>query len=83
MPSLNIFTRSDDGSSVPSTETAETLSSPTILAGIIVAAVIFLGIAVWLGLRVYRKRARNRREAKMGAAFLSVKGIVRDNAKDQ
>jgi len=55
------------------------ISNPIYIAGIVVAVVIVLGISTWLGLRVFKKRAAAKRESKMGAAFLSVKGLVRDD----
>ncbi len=70
MPAFTFLARSDADSS----NSSDSISNPVYIAGIVVAAVIGLGIAVWLGLRAYRKRVRNRREEKMGAAFLSVKG---------
>lgn len=61
-----LFTRltaRDDSSSSDST------SNPTIIAGIIVAAVIGLGAAIWLVFRWYRKRAAQKREERRGSAF--------------
>ena len=75
MPAFSFLARADADSS----NSSDSISNPVYIAGIVVAAVIGLGITVWLGLRAYRKRVRNRREEKMGAAFLSVKGLVRED----
>lgn len=70
-----ILSRTD----LPSSTDSSSISNPIYVAGIVVAFVIILGISAWLGLRVYKKRAAAKRESKMGAAFLSVKGLVRDD----
>jgi len=56
-----------------------TVHNPIIIAGIIAIALIFFALSLWLGFRIYRKRATAKRESKMGAAFLSVKGLVQDD----
>jgi hypothetical protein len=38
-----------------------------------------LGIATWLGVRYYRNRVQAKREDKRGAAFLSVRGLVKES----
>lgn len=58
---------------------APTLSNPAYLAGLIVAVVLLLGVALWLGLRSYRKRQSAKRKERTDAAFLSVKGLVRED----
>ena len=71
---------------LPSSADSPSVLNPIYVVGIVVAVVTILGISGWLGLRVYRKRAAAKRESKMGAAFLSVKGLVREgdpmNEKD-
>ncbi|TFY83631.1 hypothetical protein EWM64_g384 [Hericium alpestre] len=58
-------------------------SKGTIIAGICVAAASALAVALWLGIRWYRKRLQRKREDARGAAFLNVKGIVKvDDEKD-
>jgi len=64
---------------LPSSANSSSISNPIYAAGIVIAIVIVLGISAWLGLRVFKKRAAAKRESKMGAAFLSVKGLVRDD----
>jgi len=64
---------------LPSSADSSSISNPIYIVGIVIAAVTILGISVWLGLRVYRKRAAAKRESKMGAAFLSVRGLVRED----
>ncbi|KAF8962779.1 hypothetical protein BDZ97DRAFT_1905168 [Flammula alnicola] len=75
MPAFHVFPRSQ----TPSDSASPSISNPIYIAGIIVAAVIFLGFLVWMGLRAYRKRLASKRESQMGAAFLSVKGLVRED----
>ena len=58
------------------------VSNPIYIAGIIVAAVIALGGAIWLVVHWLRKRAAKKREEKMNGAFLSVKGLVREGSMD-
>ncbi|KDR76307.1 hypothetical protein GALMADRAFT_247666 [Galerina marginata CBS 339.88] len=77
MPSVQFLTRSE-----PSSD-ASSISNPVYIAGIIVAAVIISGVGIWMGLRFYRKRMAAKRESERGAAFLSVKGLVRDDAGNE
>ncbi|PPQ67474.1 hypothetical protein CVT25_006015 [Psilocybe cyanescens] len=72
-----VIARSDPGSS-----NGPTLANPIYLAGLIVALVILAGAGAWLGLRTYRKRMMSKRQEKTGAAFLSVKGLVRDDSNN-
>ncbi|PBK78500.1 hypothetical protein ARMSODRAFT_924877 [Armillaria solidipes] len=51
---------------------------PIYIAGFVVVGVLLLGVALWLGIRTHRRRAQAKREENLGAAFLSVKGLVRD-----
>ncbi|KAK0483982.1 hypothetical protein IW261DRAFT_1583211 [Armillaria novae-zelandiae] len=51
---------------------------PIYIAGFVVVGVLLLGVALWLAIRTYRRRAQAKREETLGAAFLSVKGLVRD-----
>ncbi|KAJ3734212.1 hypothetical protein DFJ43DRAFT_1064047 [Lentinula guzmanii] len=51
--------------------------SPIYIAGIALIGSIVLGVSVWLTVRQLRKRARSKRESERGAAFLSVRGVVR------
>ncbi|KAF8199559.1 hypothetical protein BJ912DRAFT_654955 [Pholiota molesta] len=74
MPAFILLQRSE----TPSTP-SNSVSNPIYLVGVIVAVAIILVVAAWLGLRAYRKRLAAKREEKMGAAFLSVKGLVREN----
>ena len=64
--------RSDSSTSFTS------VNSPIVVAGIIVIVLIFCGVFLWLGFRIYQKRAAAKRESRMGASFLSVKGVVPD-----
>ncbi|PBK92881.1 hypothetical protein ARMGADRAFT_929500 [Armillaria gallica] len=51
---------------------------PIYIAGFVVVGVLLLGVALWLAVRTHRRRAQAKREENLGAAFLSVKGLVRD-----
>jgi hypothetical protein len=77
MPAIYLFQRSN------SSVDLSTIHSPIIIAGLILIALIFCAIFSWLGFRVYRKRAMAKRESKMGAAFLSVKGVVHDGSGNE
>ncbi|PPQ71194.1 hypothetical protein CVT24_010012 [Panaeolus cyanescens] len=66
----------------PRSDTSNSASNPIYIAGIIVAAVIALGASIWLGVRWIRKRAAKKREEKVNGAFLSVKGLVREDSLD-
>jgi hypothetical protein len=55
------------------------IRNPIIIAGLLVIGLIFCGLLAWFGFRIYRKRAVAKRESKMGAAFLSVKGVVHED----
>jgi len=78
MPAFQFLSRSDE-----SKDSSPTMSNPVYIAGIVVIAVIGLGVAVWLGLHFHRKRAAARRQLNMGAAFFSVKGLVPDRPDDE
>ncbi|KAI0711961.1 hypothetical protein C8T65DRAFT_574793 [Cerioporus squamosus] len=49
----------------------DTSINPTIIAGIIVAAVIGLGAALWLAIRWFKKRATTKREQLRVSAFVN------------
>lgn len=53
--------------------------TPTIIGGIIVAAAIGFGAALWLLIRFMRKRTTKKREEERGAAFLNVRGLVKED----
>lgn len=71
MPALYVFSRSTADSGSPN-------HKPVYIAGFVVAAVTILAVAAWIGLKRYRKHIANKREEKLGAAFLSVRGLVKD-----
>ncbi|KAI1797264.1 hypothetical protein LXA43DRAFT_404633 [Ganoderma leucocontextum] len=52
--------------------------NPIIIAGIIVAAVIAAGLAMWLAIRWFRQRAAAKRNVRRGSAFVNFRGF--DNA---
>ncbi|KAF8807010.1 hypothetical protein BYT27DRAFT_7257007 [Phlegmacium glaucopus] len=75
MPALKYFQRSNS-----STDSSTiTVHSPITIAGITAITLVLFVLFLWLGFRIYRKRAAAKRESKMGATFLSVKGLVQDD----
>ena len=52
--------------------------TPTLIVGIVIAVLIVVGLAVWLGVRALRKRGATQREEERGAAFLNVRGLVNE-----
>lgn len=73
-PSLSLLPRASNYGAASSS------GLPTIvIVGFVVAGVIVLLVAGWLGLRWYRKRAARKRDNARGAAFLSVRGLVKDD----
>lgn len=48
------------------------------IIGFSIAGAILLGIALWLGIYLYRKRLARKRQDQMGSAFLSVRGLVKE-----
>lgn len=66
-----------------SDSTLTTIHSPIFIAGLTIIILIFCGVSTWLGLRIYQKRAAAKRESRMGASFLSVKGVVPDRPKNE
>jgi hypothetical protein len=49
------------------------------MAGLAIAGAIVIAISLWFILKMARKRAAKKREENMGTAFLSVRGVVRDD----
>jgi hypothetical protein len=48
------------------------------VAGFCVIGVLLFGVALWGVIRCYRKRSKTKREKAQGAAFMTVRGVVRD-----
>ncbi|KAJ4476205.1 hypothetical protein J3R30DRAFT_414275 [Lentinula aciculospora] len=72
-----IFLRDDSS-------TAENSSlSPIYIAGIALIGTIIMGTVAWLTVRQLRKRSRSKRENERGAAFLSVRGVVREGREKE
>ncbi|KAF9453411.1 hypothetical protein P691DRAFT_792500 [Macrolepiota fuliginosa MF-IS2] len=49
------------------------------IVGFVVAGAIVAGIALWLGIHIYRKSLAKKRQDRMGPAFLSVRGVVKED----
>ncbi|KAF8623647.1 hypothetical protein AX17_007346 [Amanita inopinata Kibby_2008] len=52
--------------------------NPIYITGFAAVGATVLGLVIWLLLRTVQKRAADRREEEPGAAFLSVRGVMRD-----
>lgn len=50
---------------------------PTYIVGFAIAGAVILSLGVWGLIRCLRKRATAKREENRGAAFLSVRGLVK------
>lgn len=74
MPVLSQFPRDTASSDDSSTATL----SPIYIAGIALISAIVLAVVLWLVIRQLRIRSRRRREDARGAAFLSVRGVVKE-----
>lgn len=72
-----------DNATTESIAADTTESSQTTLLGIsiiaFVSGLIVLGVAVWFVIRFFRRRAQKERIANRGAAFLSVRGLVKES----
>lgn len=53
------------------------------IPGFIAAGLAFLGLVVWLVVRIYRKGSKKHRENDRGTAFLNVRGVVKDDCKEK
>jgi hypothetical protein len=53
--------------------------TPTLVAGIIVIAALAFGIALFVLIRHLRKKASAQRNDERGAAFLNVRGLVKED----
>ena len=69
-PYPRIHSRDDSGSSKLSPET---------IGGIAFAAAVLFAVGLWLGIRVYRKRSREKRADGRQGAFLTVKGLISED----
>lgn len=78
MPILSKFPRDDTSSN----DSSSTLN-PVYIAGIALISAIVLGVVIWLSVRQIRIRSRNKRENARGAAFLSVRGVVKEGEEKE
>src|ERR1700753_440694 len=56
-------------------------STGVYVAGFVVAGLVLTGAASWLAIRFLRKRAQRKDEDNRGAAFLNVRGLVREDGE--
>lgn len=68
---IHILPRAGSGSS----------STPLYIAGFVIAGVVFIAGVGWLTVRFLRKRAQRNGEDNRGAAFLNVRGLVREDGE--
>lgn len=66
---IHILPRDENGSS----------QTGLYVAGFVVAGAIVIGAAAWLTIRFLRQRARRSDEDNRGAAFLNVRGLVKED----
>ncbi|KII89878.1 hypothetical protein PLICRDRAFT_40059 [Plicaturopsis crispa FD-325 SS-3] len=64
-------------------DSTSSITNPIYLAGIAAAGALVLGCALWLIIRAVRKRAQAKRDNARGAAFLSVRGLVKEDADEK
>lgn len=76
MPVIALFDRA--GGSTSAAQDDRGISAMYIV-GFAIAGVVVLGIILWLGIHLYRKRRERQRQDRMGTAFLSVRGLVKEN----
>jgi hypothetical protein len=77
MPVIHLSLRS----AFPTDATSSSSLKPEYIAGFVIVGVLVLAVAIWLGVRKYRKHALAKRESQLGAAFLSVRGIRPEDEK--
>jgi len=68
---IHILPRAGGGSS----------STPLYIAGFVIAGVFLIAGVGWLTIRFLRKRAQRNGEDNRGAAFLNVRGLVREDGE--
>ncbi|KAF9069213.1 hypothetical protein BDP27DRAFT_1294023 [Rhodocollybia butyracea] len=74
---MPVLAHRDDTSDDDNSSTLNSL----LIAGIAVIGAIVVGLSTWLIIRQLRIRSRNKRENARGAAFLSVRGVVREGGE--
>jgi hypothetical protein len=67
---------STDVTSADDTQSTSTPLTPVVIGGIAFAGAIILAVGIWLAIRFYRKRSRERRADGRQGAFLTVKGLI-------
>ena len=77
MPVIHLSLRS----AFPTDAASSSSLKPEYIAGFVIVGVIISAVAIWLGVRKYRKHALAKRESQLGAAFLSVRGIRPEDEK--
>ncbi|EKM78699.1 hypothetical protein AGABI1DRAFT_41417 [Agaricus bisporus var. burnettii JB137-S8] len=76
MPIIALFQRNIP---TPASAASSNAGIPALyIIGFCVAGAGVLGIAIWLGIYLYRKKVTKKRHDRMGPAFLSVRGLVKE-----
>ncbi|KXN91711.1 hypothetical protein AN958_12563 [Leucoagaricus sp. SymC.cos] len=78
MPTLALFSRSSNPNPVSTAQDNGGISAMYIV-GFAIAGTVFLVLVMWLGAFLYRRRRAKRRRDQVGAAFLSVRGLVKED----
>lgn len=74
-PSIQLSRRGD----ITDAKVGNTSIPVIAVVGFGVAGSILLFVIIWVSLSVYRKRAKKKREEARGAAFLTVKGVMKES----
>jgi len=64
-------------------KTSSPVLNPIYIVGFVLVGVALLGLLVWLAIRTHRRRAVSKREENRGAAFLSVRGLVKNGEPEK
>jgi hypothetical protein len=78
MPIISLFNRSAGINPVGAIQENDGISAMYIV-GFAIAGAAVLGIILWLGIYLHRRRRARQRRDQMGTAFLSVRGLVKED----
>ena len=71
---VHVFARSADSSALSMSSSL----GPVYVAGFVVVGLTIMGLFIWFGIRIFRNRSKAKRDDVRGAAFLSVRGLVKE-----
>lgn len=75
-PTTQFFKRGD----ITDAKVGNTNVPVIVVVGFGVAGALLLFVVIWISLKACRKRAKKRREDARGAAFLTVKGVMKESS---